>query len=428
VHTVDDCGDSGLANQLRGRIAVAVADDVIVLPACTIVLTGAAGDNANLSGDLDIGVALTLVGAGPAQTIIDGNGIDRVIHVLPGGAAALVGLTIRNGLVVGDAGGGILADPGAVSLSLTDVAVIGNGSGDAGGGILSAARLSLSRVTVADNSAEAGGGIVTVSNPAILSDSVILGNRATAVGGGIATSNRMTLTGVVIAGNRAEGVGDAGGFLAAAGAEAFFRRVVLARNTAGDAGTVDCAIQGGSITSHGHNRIGMNCGIGTTVGDQTGVNPVLAGDLLVGAGAGGGPHVRVLDAASGAEVRGFFAYDAAFTGGVRVSACDLDTDGVPDIVTAAGAGGGPHVRAFSGVTGAQLPGAIGSFFAYDAAFTGGVFVGCWDVDRDGVPDVVTGPGAGGGPHVRAFSGRNGTEIVGLFSFVPAFTGGVFVGP
>ena len=45
--------------------------------------------------------------------------------------------------------------------------------------------------------------------------------------------------------------------------------------------------------------------------------------------------------------------------------------GVPDVVTAPGRGGGPHVRLFRGTTAAEL----GSFFAYDPAVLNGVFVG-----------------------------------------------------
>jgi streptogramin lyase len=151
-------------------------------------------------------------------------------------------------------------------------------------------------------------------------------------------------------------------------------------------------------------------------------------DVVVGAGPGGGPHVRVLNGATGASVLELLAFAPAFSGGVRVASCDLTGDGVPDIVAAAGPGGGPHVRAFDGKTGAQLPGAIGSFFAYAAGFTGGVSVGCQDVNGDDVPDVITGPGAGGGPHLRVFSGADGSEILGAFVYPAGFTGGVFVGP
>jgi len=62
------------------------------------------------------------------------------------------------------------------------------------------------------------------------------------------------------------------------------------------------------------------------------------------------------------------------------------------------------------------------------AFTGGVTVGCADVNGDGVPDILTAPGAGGGPHVRVFSGVDGSELMGFLAYPPAFTGGLFIAP
>jgi hypothetical protein len=53
----------------------------------------------------------------------------------------------------------------------------------------------------------------------------------------------------------------------------------------------------------------------------------------------------------------------------------LDLNGQEDIVTGAGPGGGPHVRIFDGATEAQLPDTQGSFYAFSPSFTGGVYVG-----------------------------------------------------
>ena len=75
------------------------------------------------------------------------------------------------------------------------------------------------------------------------------------------------------------------------------------------------------------------------------------GLLATGAGPGAGPHVRVFDVSTGLPVRDFFAYAPGFTGGVRVALGDVNGDGIPDLVTGAGPGGGPHVRVFNGVTG-----------------------------------------------------------------------------
>src|ERR687895_84675 len=76
--------------------------------------------------------------------------------------------------------------------------------------------------------------------------------------------------------------------------------------------------------------------------------PAVAGAQLVTApSAGVGPQVRVIET-NGTE-RTFFAYHPAFTGGVRIALGDVTGDGILDIVTAPGPGGGPHVRVWNGV-------------------------------------------------------------------------------
>jgi Bacterial Ig-like domain/Bacterial Ig domain/FG-GAP-like repeat len=160
-------------------------------------------------------------------------------------------------------------------------------------------------------------------------------------------------------------------------------------------------------------------GVRVALGDVTG-DGVL--DIITAAGPGGGPHVRVWNGTDLTEVGGFFAYDPAFTGGVFVAAGDVTGDGKADIITGAGVGGGPHVRVFDGATFAE----VGGFFAYDPAFPGGVFVAAGDVTGDGVADIVTGAGPGGGPHVRIWNGTTLTEVGGFFAYDPAFSGGVHV--
>jgi hypothetical protein len=145
-------------------------------------------------------------------------------------------------------------------------------------------------------------------------------------------------------------------------------------------------------------------------------------DIITAPGAGGGPHIRVFSGADGTLLKEFFAYAPAFAGGVFVASADFNGDNKADIVTAADAGGGPHVKVFDGVSGALLR----EFFAYAPAFTGGVRVATGDVNGDHTPDIVTGAGPGGGPHVRVFSGADGAELKSFFAYSPAFTGGVYV--
>jgi len=204
-------------------------------------------------------------------------------------------------------------------------------------------------------------------------------------------------------------------------------------------------------------------------------------DIITGAGPGGGPHVKVFNGADGSLYSSFFAYDPSFHGGVNVAATQafqVSKSVFPgDVITGAGPGGGPHVRVFEAVNGHL----VSEFFAYDPNFRGGVSVAYNpDPNRDldnasiitapmtnGVPVIqlfsffgelkanfiaydpsfqgginlavlplgnngryvlVTGAGPTGGPHVREWTWDNGPVLVRQFmAFDPAFTGGVFVG-
>jgi hypothetical protein len=137
--------------------------------------------------------------------------------------------------------------------------------------------------------------------------------------------------------------------------------------------------------------------------------------------------VRVFSGNGGALLGEFFAYASSFTGGVQVAAADVDGDGRAEIITGAGPGGGPHVRVFDTADGQQLPGPAGSFFAYGPNFRGGVFVAAGDVDGDGRAEIITGAGATGGPHVRVIRASDGQQLASFFAYAAQFTGGVRVG-
>lgn len=145
-------------------------------------------------------------------------------------------------------------------------------------------------------------------------------------------------------------------------------------------------------------------------------------DVVVGAGPSGGPHVKVFDGATGDVLQSFFPFDVNFTGGVHVASADVNGDGYADIITGAGPGGSPRVRVYSG----QDLSLLHNFNAYSSGFGGGVDVAVGDVNGDGLADIITGAGPGGGPHVKVFDGANGDRLHSFFAFGPSFVAGVSV--
>jgi hypothetical protein len=168
-------------------------------------------------------------------------------------------------------------------------------------------------------------------------------------------------------------------------------------------------------------RANFQGGVFVAAGD---VNGDGRADIVTGAGPGGRPVVRVFDGRTGEMIQSFLAYDPSFRGGVHVAAGDVDGDGIADIITGAGPGGGPHVKVFNPV-GLTL---MNSFPAYPANFRGGVFVAAGDVNNDGFAEIITGPGAGGPPEVKVFDAHHNLMLLNsFFAFARMFTGGVRVG-
>ena len=77
---------------------------------------------------------------------------------------------------------------------------------------------------------------------------------------------------------------------------------------------------------------------------------------------------------------------------------DIDNNGVKEIITGAGTGGGPHVRVFN-----QSGEVLKQFFAYDINFSGGVLVEAGDLDNDGEIEIITAPQINGESRIKVFN-------------------------
>lgn len=186
--------------------------DTISLPARTYTLTIAgAGEDGDLTGDLDVTADLTLNGSGAASTIINANGIDRVFHVHVGAQVTFTNLTIRGGQESGSGGGGLHNDLGEVTLLNTTV--YANTSAD-GGGIYNNGLLTITASSLISNTASSRGGglrntdngVALLTNASVLTNSVTL---ASSNGGGLYSTGQLVVVNSTIANNQS--ANDGGG-------------------------------------------------------------------------------------------------------------------------------------------------------------------------------------------------------------------------
>ncbi len=177
---------------------------------------------------------------------------------------------------------------------------------------------------------------------------------------------------------------------------------------------------------------GFSGGVNVAAGDLDGDGKA---EVVVSADQGGGPRVAVFRGGDLARVADFFGIaDPNFRGGARVAAADLNSDGFDDLVVAAGAGGGPRVAVYDGrsVPGGAPARLVSDFFAFAPDLQSGVYLAAGDVDGDRFADLIAGAGPGGGPRVRVLSGKDLVEGRGekvLSDFMagdPADRGGVRV--
>lgn len=147
-------------------------------------------------------------------------------------------------------------------------------------------------------------------------------------------------------------------------------------------------------------------------------------DIVVGAGPQFAPMVRLFDGRDATVLNTLFPLGQQLSGGVNVAAGDVNGDGRDDLIAAVASQDAPRVVAVNTVSQQT----IFDFLAFDAAFTGGVRVAAADFDADGRADVVAGVGPGSGPRLRVFSGTDTAQVLADFlGFDASFQGGIFVG-
>ena len=176
--------------------------------------SGHSGEDGNNSGDLDITKSVTIVGKGPGVSIVDGNYLDRVFHIMDNGVAVIFRkMTITRGgnPSMGAGGGGVLVDQGAAVFQHCDI--VGNVAYVGGGGVVSLrwATLWFQDSSIRANSSNShGGGILSNGDVLQIDRSTISQNHATLGGGGLYSLVDGQITDSTISGNYTTSSGSGG--------------------------------------------------------------------------------------------------------------------------------------------------------------------------------------------------------------------------
>jgi hypothetical protein len=140
-------------------------------------------------------------------------------------------------------------------------------------------------------------------------------------------------------------------------------------------------------------------------------------EIIVGAGKGGGPQVKIFDKDGNLQTQ-FFTFEEGYTGGIDVALGDIDADTVADTIAVSKLEGNSAIRLFS--TSGELQ---KEFNAFDNIPIG-AHVDMTDTNGDFIDDIVVSAAYGGGPQVRVFDNLGNLRAGNFFAYDSRFRGGV----
>ena len=292
--TVINTNDNGQGSR-RQAVADAVDGDTInfssSLNGQTITLT---------SGELLVNKSVAVSGPGAERLAVDANHASRVFYIAAGKDVTISGLTISNGKVISDFGGGIYNDHATLTLSSCTVSGnsidFGVGGGIYNDGADGSATLTVSNCTISGNSAYFGGGIYNWVGTVTVTNSTLSGNWAGSSGGGIRNDGTLTITNSTLSGNFCGNSADDHGGGIYNGGTLKIGDTILKVGPSGE--NVYNVQPLGSVTSLGYNLSSDNGGgYLTATGDRITTDPML-GPLQ----NNGGPTFTHLPASNSAAI------------------------------------------------------------------------------------------------------------------------------
>jgi len=427
--------DSG-PGSLRAEIAAAQSNDTIEfdpsLNGQTITLT---------SGQLDIARNLIIQGPGNRLLTVSGDNASRVFDVSGGATVAINGLTVADGLVVSDVGGGIRNEGGS-TLSLAEDRISDNTAYGLGGGVRNqiGATLTISDCTFQGNRAlgsltfsypaggfqvgdgTAEGGAIYTDGTAVVRESSFTDNQVVgasggalggAHGGALGADSNLTVSGCRFTGNVARGADGVAGAPGASGgnggqAEGGAIDVAVATNVSsvshsvftqnlavgGEGGT------GGSGADGGSGGVGAAGAISMADATLTLTDSVFIQNKALG-GTGGAGGIGGNGGAGGTGRGGAFVHTVTF--GTSTPVSNLENDVMLENQALGGAGGAGGDGGNGGNGGSGQGGAIRAL------------LGTINVNRSGLYGNQAIGGLGGAAGAGGtFSGNGGSGQGGGF--------------
>ncbi|MFC1758009.1 choice-of-anchor Q domain-containing protein [Planctomycetota bacterium] len=243
-----------------------------------VIRIGGPAENDGRTGDLDITEELTITGNGPAQTIIDGNSIDRVFDI----HARWVRLE-NVGITGGEADGSGGAIRSHRELQLSNSAIYGNSANERGGGIFTLSGASIESSTITENTAGGTAGGIYATGNIHLKDSTL--SRNTGITGGAHSNRELTILNSSVWGNTSTG-GDLNAGGVSAGLNVTVTDSTISQNFGGgSAGTGAIFSRGNTAISRSTivQNIGHHHGAGgiKTLGRLDLSNSILADNVVV---------------------------------------------------------------------------------------------------------------------------------------------------
>ncbi|MFH1509295.1 MAG: FG-GAP-like repeat-containing protein [bacterium] len=163
---------------------------------------------------------------------------------------------------------------------------------------------------------------------------------------------------------------------------------------------------------------GLEIGATVAMGDIDADNKE---EVIVGAGTGGGPQIRVFEANGALKPIQFYAFHPDSRTGVDVATVDADSDGKDEIAVSQLRNGEAWTKIYRYNNERNQ---LAEFRAYPQGVEAGANIDFVPLTYYGTPGVITGPNASGGPQVRTFNTGGGENSLQFFAFEDYFRGGI----